>query len=139
MTPNTRLVFWGSLTGAALIVLLTVLLGCVPEPVLPPPVPSVSAAPAWEYKVVYATAGGNHERTGANALAVNDIVVEETVLNNLGKDNWEMVSSFLELETSFPNLADPKYTTGIHPNVRPKRLGLVFKRPASAALATGAK
>ncbi len=82
---------------------------------------------SFEYKVVYVSAP-NHERTGANALLVNEVKVEELLLNTLGKDGWDLSASWLELETSYPNLGDSKYVTGIQPNIRPQRVVLLFKR-----------
>jgi len=89
-----------------------------------PPAPSVR----WEYKTLALNASG-HEKQGVNALASNEINFPESALNSLGAESWELVSSWLELETAFPNLGKPGYVTGLQPNVRPMRAVLLFKRP----------
>jgi hypothetical protein len=81
----------------------------------------------WEYKLVTLHAP-THERTGANALATNEIIVDEKKLTELGNDGWELAGSWLETETSYPNLGDAKYITGLQPNIRPARAVLLFKR-----------
>lgn len=106
-----------------------------PPEVTPPTVPSriskFNLSQPWEYKTVIINTG-NHERTGPNALASNDITVDEAAINVLGKDGWELTSSYIELETAFPNLSDnAKYVTGLESNVRSKRGVLIFKRPVN--------
>lgn len=83
----------------------------------------------WEYKVLTVDSS-SHEKTGPNALASNEVKPEESLLNSLGKEGWELTSSYLEMETAFPNLGEGKYITGIQPNVRPMRAVLIFKRSA---------
>jgi hypothetical protein len=91
------------------------------------PVTTTPAPSTWEYKVLV-TQAPSHEKTGPNAMASNEVMLDEAALNALGKDRWELVSSHVEMETSFPNLGDAKYVTGIHSNVRPMRVVMVFKR-----------
>lgn len=57
------------------------------------------------------------------------ILVNEDVLNKLGKEGWEIATSFLEMETVYPNFGKPEYVTGIQPNIRPKTLVIILKRP----------
>lgn len=82
----------------------------------------------WEYKVVDLEAK-THDKSGDAAIATNDIEVFDDTLDGYGKDGWELVTNYLEMETAYPNLSDnPKYVTGLQPNVRPKRAVLIFKR-----------
>jgi hypothetical protein len=84
--------------------------------------------PKYEYKVISLLAESN-ERTGAGALKYASVNVDETQLQSLGGQGWEMVDSFLEMETAFPNFGSSEYVTGLQPNVRPQRAVLLFKRP----------
>lgn len=85
--------------------------------------------PKWEYKKVTFSSQG-HERIGAGALKYSSIEIDENLLNLMGKEGWEMVGSHLEMETAFPNLGKEDYIAGIHPNIRPQSLVVLFKRPA---------
>jgi flagellar FliL protein len=49
-------------------------------------------------------------------------------LNELGMQGWELVSTFIELETTHPNYGDDDYVSGLQPNVRPNKLVCIFKR-----------
>ena len=62
----------------------------------------------------------------AKASSLLSLNIEE--LNALGKDRWELSSSWTETQTAFPNLGDAKYVTGFQPNVRTQRVVLLFKR-----------
>lgn len=46
-----------------------------------------------------------------------------------GRQGWDLVSCFLEMETARPNYGNQDYHAGIKPNVRPSRAVLLFKRP----------
>lgn len=83
----------------------------------------------WEYKTVTVTPSTKSNRMGTGAGDFSIIEQSEEQLNELGADGWELVSSYLELETAFPNFGDQKYVTGIQPNVRPQDVVLLFKRP----------
>ena len=83
----------------------------------------------WEYKVVSVLASENSERINQDAFKFKEINVSESDLNSFGMSGWELVSSYLEMETSFPNFGDSDYVTGIQSNVRPQRLVLILKRP----------
>jgi len=87
----------------------------------------------WEYRVVYVLAeddDGAAGRNGPDAEHYTTANPTDAELNALGADGWELVSTYLELETAFPNFGDANYVTGLQPNVRPQRLVLLFKRPA---------
>ncbi len=85
------------------------------------------SAPKWEYKVVYVLNEG-YNRTGSEALKYSTVTPDEASLNKLGDDGWELVSSYLEMETAYPNFGSSDYVTGIQPNIRPQRVVLIFKR-----------
>ena len=88
------------------------------------------ARAAWEYKVV-SVPSADGERTGTGALRPASIDLVENQLNDLGHEGWELVATFLEMETAFPNFGRDDYVTGLQPNVRPQRAVLIFKRPAA--------
>jgi hypothetical protein len=67
-------------------------------------------------------------RDGDTAFNFNTITPSDYSLTALGQEGWELVSSYLEMETAFPNFGDKQYVSGIQPNVRPQRLVLIFKR-----------
>jgi len=84
----------------------------------------------WEYKVVNLYANDETSRTGNTALKAQHIAPSETDLNELGRQGWELVTSYGEVETAFPNFGDSKYVTGLQPNIRPQSTVLIFKRKA---------
>jgi hypothetical protein len=84
--------------------------------------------PKYEYKVLSLLAESN-ERTGSGALKYASVNVDQAQLQTLTGEGWELVDSFLEMETAFPNFGNSEYVTGLQPNVRPQRAVLLFKRP----------
>ena len=63
-------------------------------------------------------------------LSSATIIPSETSLNDLGKDGWEIASTYLEMETVYPNLlASGSGVAGLQSNTRPQRLVVIFKRP----------
>ena len=48
----------------------------------------------------------------------------------MGNDGWELVSTFTEVATAFPNFGNSEYVTGIRENVRTSVVNFVFKRPS---------
>lgn len=89
----------------------------------------VEAPKQWEYKVI--TLESNTARTGADALKATGVTPSEDTLDTLGQEGWELVSSYLELETAYPNFGNEKYVTGLQPNVRPQRVVLLLKKQKS--------
>jgi hypothetical protein len=85
-------------------------------------------APQWEYQTVSLSSEGN-ERTGLDAVKFASIQWEANTVAAMGTEGWELVDTYLELETAYPNFGDEDYVTGIQPNVRPQALTLIFKRP----------
>jgi len=119
---------------------VTHLVSCAESPAPPSQKVELSRTESWEYKVIYVAAVPGSERLGTGSFGATSLVVDETQLNSLGKDRWELTSTLLEYETAFPNLSnDPKYVTGIQPNFRPKSAVLFFKRSVGTAFASGVK
>ncbi len=87
---------------------------------------------SWEYKVVRILPMDDNARTGPNAISVKIISISERELNKLGSEGWELVDSYLEMETAYPNFGKEEYHTGIKINVRPQLAVLIFKRPWQA-------
>lgn len=81
----------------------------------------------YEYKVITLAASAG-ERQGAEAAQAAMVTPGETELTSLGSAGWELVTSYLELETAYPNFGNDKYVTGLQPNIRPQRLVLVLRR-----------
>lgn len=81
----------------------------------------------WEYKVVKISAQ-DYSRTSYEAKWVKSVMPKDSLLNSYGADGWELTTSYLEVETAFPNFGDEKYVTGLQPNVRPQDVVLIFKR-----------
>lgn len=81
----------------------------------------------YEYKVLAVMSEG-HERTGETAMKYAAITPSDTELSALGAEGWEIVGSYLELETAYPNFGDSKYVTGLQPNIRPQRAVILLRR-----------
>lgn len=80
----------------------------------------------WEYKIIYYT--GYNSRDGNEAFKYQTITPDEAELSRLGKEGWEIATSYLEMETAYPNFGRDDYHTGIKENVRPQRLVIILKR-----------
>ena len=50
------------------------------------------------------------------------------VLDSLGSEGWELVDTYTEVYTLFPNFGQKGYHTGIKENVKVKNICFVFKR-----------
>lgn len=87
--------------------------------------------PSYEYKVVKYYPEESEERAGDNlesTAAFTTIDVDEKELNVLGGENWEIVTSYLETETAWPNFGNSEYVTGLQPNIRPQALVIILRR-----------
>lgn len=84
----------------------------------------------WEYKV-FSISNEGYERSGSDAMKSTRVTPTETEINKLGLEGWELVTSYLEIETAHPNFGIDSYVTGLQPNIRPKRAVLFFKRQLS--------
>lgn len=92
----------------------------------------------WEYKVCYFDAelikselkqyagGSDIFKTSVSSTS---ITLNEDILNELGNEGWEIINSYLEQETVYPNLlSEGNSVSGLQPNIRPQRLVIIFKR-----------
>lgn len=82
--------------------------------------------PRYEYKVLAIQSEG-HDRTGDDAMKFTSITPSEKELSVLGAGGWEIVGTYLEMETAFPNFGKAEYVTGMQPNVRPQRVVLILR------------
>lgn len=91
----------------------------------------------YEYKVLSVQAqfsSKTEESTGLNELnnsklGATSVNLKDEELNILGSENWELVATFLEIETTHPNYGNGAYVTGLQPNIRPQKVVMIFKRP----------
>ncbi len=82
----------------------------------------------WEYlieRVSGQTASSENEE-----FKTKRVNIDEDALNELGAEGWELVGTYEETETVYPNWGNEKYVTGIQPNVRTHGVVFIFKRPA---------
>lgn len=86
---------------------------------------------SWQYKTVevLAEVAPGAILDNQKALAYKAIPDQQTMLNKLGEEGWELVSTFIEHETAHPNFGKEDYVTGLQPNTRPQRLVCIFKKP----------
>lgn len=80
---------------------------------------------AWEYKVI--------KVAGQDATIMEDygpkVFEDQTqMLNKMGKDGWELVDTYTEIGSAFPNFGNKDYVTGIRENTRTTVLNFIFKR-----------
>jgi hypothetical protein len=82
--------------------------------------------PRYEYKVLAVQSEGL-DRTGDAAMKFSSITPSEKELSKLGDAGWEVVGTYLEMETAYPNFGKAEYVTGLQPNVRPQRLVMIMR------------
>jgi hypothetical protein len=82
----------------------------------------------WEYKVVKVAGKEAEVLADYGSLVYGD---QTTILNKMGEDGWELVSTYTEIATAFPNFGNSEYVTGIRENVRTSVVNFVFKRPST--------
>lgn len=82
----------------------------------------------WEYKVVKVAGKDAEIMADYGSLVYGD---QTTMLNKMGKEGWELVSTYTEVATAFPNFGNSEYVTGIRENVRTSVVNFVFKRPST--------
>jgi uncharacterized lipoprotein NlpE involved in copper resistance len=93
----------------------------------------------WEYKTIYFDAVKiessdkayiSTDETFLNTVSSKSVIPADSSLTNLGKEGWEIASTYLEQETVYTNLlARGKSVDGLKENIRPQRLVVIFKRP----------
>lgn len=79
----------------------------------------------WEYKIV--------KVAGQDAAVMEDYGPkvfddQSQMLNKMGKDGWELVDTYTEIGSAFPNFGNKDYVTGIRENTRTTVLNFIFKR-----------
>ena len=79
----------------------------------------------WEYKVVKVAGKPAEELADYGPLVYGD---QTAMLNKMGKEGWELVSTYTETATSFPNFGSSEFVTGIRTNTRTCVVNFVFKR-----------
>jgi hypothetical protein len=85
--------------------------------------------PKWEYKSLeFYGSGGS--RTGTAAMQASTILWPDAKITEMGEQGWELVGTYLETETAYPNFGNDDYVTGLRENIRPQKLVLIFKRKA---------
>lgn len=84
--------------------------------------PTAKAPAKWEYKIVKMSGQNYNDFV---SLSFED---QTPMLNRMGKEGWELVSSFTEIETVHPNFGNSEYVTGIRENTRTNVIAFVFKR-----------
>lgn len=85
------------------------------------------SAPQYEYKTIDFY-GKGPSREGSGAFKFTSITPDAGQLKALGAEGWEVVGTYLEMETAWPNFGSAKYVAGLQPNVRPQRLVMVLQR-----------
>jgi len=90
----------------------------------------------WEYKVVKVAGMPAEELAEYGALVYGD---QTAMLNKMGKEGWELVSTYTETATEFPNFGSQDYVTGIRDNTRTSVVNFVFKRQSNGKNENNAK
>ena len=85
----------------------------------------------WEYQILETVADGpsSSSEGGLEKFGYRTIKPPKAELERLGNEGWELVTSFLEIETAHPNFGKDDFVTGLQPNVRPQSAMFLFKRP----------
>ena len=101
--------------------------------------PAIEVRPSiqiWEYKIKRfdnALASDPKDtvvlREYDDAKDATAVFIELSDLDSLGSEGWELVSTYLEMETAFFNFGKSDLHTGIKENVRPQAVVALFKRP----------
>jgi hypothetical protein len=86
---------------------------------------SCSKNTPWEYKVVKVAGKPAETLADYGALVYGD---QTAMLNKMGKEGWELVNTYTETATAFPNFGNSDYVTGIRDNTRTSVVNFVFKR-----------
>ncbi len=79
----------------------------------------------WEYKVVKVAGKPAETLADYGSLVYGD---QTAMLNKMGQEGWELVSTYTETATAFPNFGNSDYVTGIRDNTRTSVVNFVFKR-----------
>jgi len=80
----------------------------------------------WEYKIVKVAGKETEKMADFSPLKYAD---QTPMLNKMGEDGWELVNSYTETSTSFPNFGSGEYVIGLRDNTRTCVVSFIFKRP----------
>ena len=97
---------------------------------------SCSKNNAWEYKVVKVAGKEAETLADYGSLVYGD---QTTMLNKMGKEGWELVSTYTETATAFPNFGNSDYVTGIRDNTRTSVVNFIFKRQSHGTAESNTK
>lgn len=92
--------------------LLATLTGCSSQP------------EKWEYKVLELTSENPAEK-----FMPSRFQNPTDMLNVMGQNGWELVDTYTDVHTVFPNFGNEQYLNGIRENARTSAVHFVFKRP----------
>lgn len=90
---------------------------------------SCSKNTPWEYKVVKVAGKEAEIMADYGSLVYGD---QTSMLNKMGNEGWELVSTYTETSTAFPNFGKYEYVTGIRTNTRTSVVNFIFKRQGNA-------
>ena len=79
----------------------------------------------WEYKIWKSAGTANEPYGNFTGMEFADPTSQ---LNIFGKDGWELVSTYTQIQTVHPNFGKEQYVTGLQPNTRTEAIVYVFKR-----------
>ena len=79
----------------------------------------------WEYKVVKVSGTDAEVMADFGTLVFAD---QTSMMNKMGKEGWELVSTYTETGTSFPNIGRSEDVTGIRDITRTVVVNFIFKR-----------
>lgn len=88
----------------------------------------------WEYKVVKVAGKEAEQMADFGSLVYGD---QTSMLNKMGQDGWELVDTYTEVGTAFPNFGSSEYVTGLRDNHRTTVVNFVFKRESDGKAAEG--
>lgn len=96
--------------------------------------------PEWEYEVIQikgselpntcglGTEAQYLEQSKFSPLNFPNASDIKTIIDNPGKEGWELVNVYTTVETVFPNFGNNEYVTGLRTNTRTSTINFVFKR-----------
>ena len=89
---------------------------------------TISQRVIWEYKVI----SSNNYYDGDDTKRSPSFNDPDFMLFKMGREGWELVSTYTEIATAFPNFDwRDNYISGIRSNTRTTVVYFVFKRPKS--------
>lgn len=85
----------------------------------------ISCTSKWEYKTIIFKGTEQEELAKFTSKKID---INNSSLNSLGEEGWELTDVFEKIETVHPNFGNNEYVTGLQPNVRTSEISFVFKR-----------